>query len=56
MDVISAEEVLGFADDHTLLDSFSANDREAGSSVISKIESDCFKIKSWMVQNKLKMN
>ena len=46
----------GFADDHSLKRSFKADDRNAEQPIISALQ-DCLKnVKTWMDENRLKMN
>ena len=46
----------GFADDHTLSDQFKANDRDEEISSISRLEKSAEDLKTWMDENRLRMN
>ena len=46
----------GFADDHTLRDQFKANDRDDKIASISRLEKSADDLKTWMDENRLRMN
>ena len=46
----------GFADEHSLKRSFKADDRKAGQSTISALQNCLMNVKTWMDENRLKMN
>ena len=46
----------GFADDHSLKRSFKADDRKAEQTVISALQNCLMNVKTWMDENRLKMN
>ena len=46
----------GFADDHTLRDQFKANDRDDEITSISRLENSANDLKTWMDENRLRMN
>ena len=46
----------GFADDHSLKRSFKSNDRKAEQTIISALQNCLMNVKTWMDENKLKMN
>ena len=46
----------GFADDHTLRDQFKANDRDDEIASISRLENSAEDLKTWMDENRLRMN
>ena len=46
----------GFADDHTLRDQFKANDRDEEIASISRLEKSAEDLKTWMDENRLRMN
>ena len=46
----------GFADDHTLRDQFKANDRDEKSASISRLEKSADDLKTWMDENRLRIN
>ena len=46
----------GFADDHTLRDQFKANDRDDEIASISRLENSANDLKTWMDENRLRMN
>jgi hypothetical protein len=48
--------LMGYADDHILYDSFEANSRSQEQNCIQNLEECLDKTKSWMDQNRLKMN
>ena len=46
----------GFADDHSLKRSFKADDRKAEQTVISALQNCLMNVKTWIDENRLKMN
>ena len=46
----------GFADDHSLKRSFKADDRKAEQTIISALQNCLMNVKTWMDENRLKMN
>ena len=48
--------IMGYADDHSLYDCFSANDREAEHASIEKLKYCLVDVNDWMNYNRLKMN
>ena len=46
----------GFADDHKLRDQFKANDRDNENASISTLENSADDLKTWMDENRLRMN
>ena len=46
----------GFADDHSVKRSFTADDRKAEQTIISALQNCLMNVKTWMDENRLKMN
>ena len=51
-----SQELLGYADDHSLLDSFKAGDLTDELATVHRLEQSLAQTKEWMFLNKLKMN
>lgn len=49
-------QILGYADDHTLYDSFQADSRLGEQTCVSNLEKCLADIQTWMTKNRLKMN
>ena len=49
-------QILGYADDHLVYDSFKAESIEQENESISSLESGIDRIKQWMQQNRMKVN
>jgi hypothetical protein len=56
MSVKESNELIGYADDHSICGSFKAGDNAAEIKTPCDLSSTLVDIKQWMLQNRLKMN